>query len=60
MEYCDKSTLRTVIDKDLYQDIQRMWKMFREILEGLSHIHEKVYNLIEIKNSLVFQCRFRA
>ena len=40
MEYCDKQTLRNAIDEGgLHKDAQRVWRMFREILEGLVHIH---------------------
>ncbi|KAJ6667313.1 hypothetical protein lerEdw1_017291 [Lerista edwardsae] len=41
MEYCEKSTLRDTIDQGLYQDINRLWRLFREILDGLAYIHEK-------------------
>ncbi|XP_052767751.1 eIF-2-alpha kinase GCN2-like isoform X2 [Mya arenaria] len=41
MEYCEKSTLRNCIDAGLYQDTRRMWRLFREIVEGLVHIHEQ-------------------
>lgn len=41
MEFCEKSTLRTAIDANLYQDKERVWKLFREIVEGLSHIHQQ-------------------
>ncbi|XP_048732268.2 eIF-2-alpha kinase GCN2-like [Ostrea edulis] len=41
MEYCEKSTLRNCIDSGLYQDMNRMWRLFREIIEGLTHIHEQ-------------------
>ncbi|XP_077990931.1 eIF-2-alpha kinase GCN2-like [Glandiceps talaboti] len=39
MEYCEKSTLRNSIDDMLCQDNKRVWRLFREILEGLAHIH---------------------
>ncbi|TRY62517.1 hypothetical protein TCAL_00386 [Tigriopus californicus] len=39
MEYCDKQTLRNAIDDGLHKDGQRMWRLFREIIEGLVHIH---------------------
>lgn len=39
MEFCDKLTLRTAIDDNLYRDDERLWRLFREILEGMSHIH---------------------
>uniref|UniRef100_A0A1Q3F239 non-specific serine/threonine protein kinase n=1 Tax=Culex tarsalis TaxID=7177 RepID=A0A1Q3F239_CULTA len=41
MEFCEKSTLRTAIDSNLYQDVDRVWRLFREIAEGLSHIHQQ-------------------
>ncbi|GFR96851.1 eukaryotic translation initiation factor 2-alpha kinase 4 [Elysia marginata] len=39
MEYCEKSTLRTCIDGGLCADQDRMWRLFREIIDGLVHIH---------------------
>ncbi|GFO47300.1 eukaryotic translation initiation factor 2-alpha kinase 4 [Plakobranchus ocellatus] len=39
MEYCEKSTLRTCIDAGLCTDQDRMWRLFREIIDGLVHIH---------------------
>ncbi|XP_045387205.1 eIF-2-alpha kinase GCN2 isoform X6 [Lemur catta] len=41
MEYCEKSTLRDTIDQGLYRDTMRLWRLFREILDGLAYIHEK-------------------
>lgn len=41
MEFCDKSTLRTAIDSDLHENDDRVWRLFREIAEGLSHIHQQ-------------------
>ncbi|XP_017783992.1 PREDICTED: eIF-2-alpha kinase GCN2 [Nicrophorus vespilloides] len=41
MEFCDKSTLRTAIDNNLYLDTNRVWRLFREIVEGLAHIHQQ-------------------
>lgn len=35
MEFCEKSTLRTAIDADLYLDNDRIWRLFREIIEGI-------------------------
>lgn len=34
MEFCEKSTLRTAIDNDLFLDKDRVWRLFREIIEG--------------------------
>ena len=42
MEYCEKSTLRNLIDEGLHQDKDRVWRLFREIVEGLAHIHTQV------------------
>ena len=42
MEYCEKSTLRNVIDEGLYKDQQRIWRLLREIVEGLVHVHSQV------------------
>ncbi|XP_066996679.1 eIF-2-alpha kinase GCN2 [Anabrus simplex] len=41
MEFCEKSTLRTAIDGGLYQDDERLWRLFREMVEGLVHIHQQ-------------------
>ena len=41
MEFCEKSTLRTAIDAGLYADRERLWRLFREITEGLLHIHQQ-------------------
>jgi translation initiation factor 2-alpha kinase 4 len=42
MEFCERSTLRNCIDAGLCLDINRLWRLFREIVEGLVHIHEQV------------------
>ncbi|KAG7210245.1 hypothetical protein KM043_011793 [Ampulex compressa] len=41
MEFCEKSTLRTAIDNGLYEEKERVWRLFREIVEGLAHIHQQ-------------------
>lgn len=41
MEFCEKSTIRTAIDECLFKEKERLWKLFREIVEGLSHIHQQ-------------------
>ncbi|OWF52320.1 Eukaryotic translation initiation factor 2-alpha kinase 4 [Mizuhopecten yessoensis] len=41
MEYCEKSTLRNCIDAGLYHDQDRLWRFFREIIEGIQHIHQQ-------------------
>lgn len=42
MEYCEKSTLRSVIDEGLYENQERIWRLLREIVEGLVHVHSQV------------------
>lgn len=39
MEYCEKRTLRDLISRNLYQNTAEIWRLFRQILEGLAHIH---------------------
>lgn len=41
MEFCEKSTLRIAIDDNLYKDEERVKRLFREIVEGLAHIHQQ-------------------
>lgn len=41
MEFCEKSTLRSAIDKKLFENTDKLWQYFREIAEGLSHIHQQ-------------------
>lgn len=41
MELCEKSTLRDAIDSGLYNDMHRKRRLFREIVEGLVHIHQQ-------------------
>ena len=36
-----KKLRRTAIDNGLYQDGDRVWRLFREIVEGLVHIHQQ-------------------
>ncbi|KAI1331968.1 serine/threonine-protein kinase gcn2 [Xylariaceae sp. FL0255] len=39
MEYCDKRTLRDLIQRNLYENAEEVWRLFRQVLEGLVHIH---------------------
>uniref|UniRef100_A0A915PPF6 non-specific serine/threonine protein kinase n=1 Tax=Setaria digitata TaxID=48799 RepID=A0A915PPF6_9BILA len=42
MEYCEKSTLRNLIDSSkLLKNSRRIWRLFREILLGLQYIHQE-------------------
>jgi translation initiation factor 2-alpha kinase 4 len=40
MEYCTRRTLRNLID-DHIGDEEEIWRLFRQILEGLNHIHQQ-------------------
>jgi len=43
MEYCENKTLRQLIDSDeLHTSEDKVWRLLREIAEGLEHIHSKV------------------
>ncbi|KAI1075292.1 serine/threonine-protein kinase gcn2 [Whalleya microplaca] len=39
MEYCEKRTLRDLIQRGLWKDTEEIWRLFRQVLEGLVHIH---------------------
>ncbi|KAM5374209.1 hypothetical protein ACJZ2D_006669 [Fusarium nematophilum] len=39
MEYCEKRTLRDLIQRNLHKNTTEIWRLFRQILEGLAHIH---------------------
>ncbi|KAF2811445.1 kinase-like protein [Mytilinidion resinicola] len=39
MEYCEKQTLRDLIRKGLYEEPEEYWRLLRQVLEGLAHIH---------------------
>ncbi|KAI1391102.1 serine/threonine-protein kinase gcn2 [Hypoxylon trugodes] len=39
MEYCEKRTLRDLIQRSLWKESEEIWRLFRQILEGLVHIH---------------------
>ncbi|VDN04109.1 unnamed protein product [Thelazia callipaeda] len=42
MEYCEKSTLRNLIDSNkLLKNSRQVWRLFREILLGLQYIHQE-------------------
>ncbi|KAI9261602.1 kinase-like domain-containing protein [Phascolomyces articulosus] len=52
MEYCEKKTLRDVIDDGIDQD--EAWRLFRQILEGLVHIHSQGMIHRDLKPSNIF------
>jgi eukaryotic translation initiation factor 2-alpha kinase 4 len=39
MEYCERRTLRDLIKRGLYKDEDEIWRILRQTLEGLVHIH---------------------
>lgn len=39
MEYCERHTLRDLIRKGLDETPEEAWRLFRQVLEGLAHIH---------------------
>jgi translation initiation factor 2-alpha kinase 4 len=39
MEFCEKQTLRDLIRRDLHEDSEEYWKLFRQMIEGLAHVH---------------------
>ncbi|KAH8908968.1 Serine/threonine-protein kinase [Coniochaeta sp. PMI_546] len=39
MEYCEKRTLRDLISRNIYKEPEEVWRLFRQVLEGLVHIH---------------------
>ncbi|KAI4177787.1 MAG: hypothetical protein LQ343_000251 [Gyalolechia ehrenbergii] len=39
MEYCEKQTLRDVIKSGIQEKAAEVWRYFRQILQGLAHIH---------------------
>lgn len=39
MEYCENHTLRHLIKDNLHEDKDKGWRLFRQILDGLAHIH---------------------
>uniref|UniRef100_A0A914V728 Protein kinase domain-containing protein n=1 Tax=Plectus sambesii TaxID=2011161 RepID=A0A914V728_9BILA len=42
MEFCERSTLRRTIDaQELTSSSRRVWRLFREMLEGLKYIHSR-------------------
>ena len=39
MEYCKQETLRDMINSNLQANVTEMWRLFRQIVQGLVHIH---------------------
>ncbi|SPN97637.1 related to cpc-3 protein [Cephalotrichum gorgonifer] len=57
MEYCDRRTLRDLIAGDLYRDAAKIWRLLRQILSGLRHIHSLniVHRDLKPENILITQ-----
>jgi serine/threonine protein kinase len=41
MEYCANRTLRDMIDDKLFEKPEAVWRLFRQTLEAIRHIHSK-------------------
>ncbi|KAL1916270.1 uncharacterized protein VTP21DRAFT_5887 [Calcarisporiella thermophila] len=52
MEYCEKKTLRDAIDEGMTEE--EGWRLFRQILEGLVHIHSQGVIHRDLKPSNIF------
>jgi translation initiation factor 2-alpha kinase 4 len=39
MEYCERRTLRDLIKRGISKDGEEIWRILRQIIEGLAHIH---------------------
>lgn len=57
MEYCDRRTLRDLITGGLYKDGAEIWRLLRQILSGLRHIHSLsiVHRDLKPENILITQ-----
>lgn len=54
MEYCTSKTLRHVIDEGLPYDEDDIWRLFRQIVEGLNHVHSQGMIHRDLKPSNIF------
>ncbi|KAF1983446.1 Serine/threonine-protein kinase [Aulographum hederae CBS 113979] len=54
MEYCERRTLRDLIQKDLHDKPEEGWRLFRQVLEGLVHIHSNGIIHRDLKPDNVF------
>ncbi|EDN91219.1 hypothetical protein SS1G_00622 [Sclerotinia sclerotiorum 1980 UF-70] len=54
MEYCEKRTLRDLIRRGLYRNNEEIWRLFRQILEGLAHIHSLNFVHRDLKPENIF------
>lgn len=58
MEYCEKKTLRDLISQNLYENQEEVWRLFREVLDGLNYMHT-FHNIVhrDLKPENVFISR---
>lgn len=54
MEFCEKLTLKNAIEEGLQKDLDRLWRLFREIIEGLAHIHQQGMIHRDLKPANIF------
>ncbi|PQE16693.1 putative cpc-3 protein [Rutstroemia sp. NJR-2017a BBW] len=52
--YCEKRTLRDLIRRNLHKDNDEIWRLFRQILEGLAHIHSLNFVHRDLKPENIF------
>lgn len=54
MEYCENHTLRDVIKQGLWDDLEEQWRYFRQVVEGLAHMHSNGIIHRDLKPENVF------
>jgi translation initiation factor 2-alpha kinase 4 len=52
MEYCEQKTLKNMIDRGM--SVDESWRIFRQLLEGLAHIHDKGVIHRDLKPTNIF------
>ena len=54
MEYCPRNTLKNLFSEGLAQKPEVIWRLFRQILEAIHHIHSKGILHRDIKSENIF------
>ncbi|MCJ1313807.1 hypothetical protein MMC25_007487 [Agyrium rufum] len=54
MEYCENKTLKNLIDDGICAQVHTCWRLFRQVLEGLNHIHSHGIIHRDLKPANVF------